>query len=69
MQPADLQADYLSALQRKAFPKLSELELSEMRLAGMYIDRLHAAAAFLETYQFTRERTLDNLSTFVRECT
>lgn len=33
-QPSDLQADYVAALQRKAFPKLSELELQEMRLLG-----------------------------------
>ncbi|WFD18714.1 Protein cms1 [Malassezia caprae] len=31
-QPRDLQADFLVGLQRKAFPKLSELELQELRV-------------------------------------
>jgi len=31
-QPADLQADFFASLQQRAFPKLSSLELQEMRV-------------------------------------
>lgn len=56
LQPADRQADFLLAQQRRAFPKLSALELQEMQVP---------AASICETYAFDKERTLANLPLFL----
>lgn len=55
-------------LQRKAFPKLSELELQELRVPGAS-GQLTAAGAFVESFTFDAERTIEHLPRFVRECT
>lgn len=59
-QPSDRQADFLVAQQRKTYPKLSALEMQEMQVP---------ATSLAETYAFTKERTLDHLAEFLRECT
>lgn len=55
-------------LQRKAFPKLSELELQELRLPGAYA-LLTLARVFADTFTFKEARTMEHLPAFVRECT
>lgn len=57
-QPSDIQADFLRTTQRKAFPKLSDLELQETGVP---------AACMAETYTFERERTLEHMPAFVRQ--
>lgn len=59
-QTNDIQADYLRTLQRKAFPKLSDMELQEISVP---------ARNLLESFDFKTERTLDHLPEFIRHCT
>ena len=58
-QPAALQADFLCAQQQQVFPKLSALEMQEIRVQD---------AMLLETYAFAPARTLEHLAQFIREC-
>jgi len=55
-QPAHKLADYMSAMQAKAFPKLTGLELN---------DRSIPEAAITDTTQWTESRSLDRLADFI----
>ena len=57
-QPSDIQADFLRTTQRKAFPKLSDLELQETGVP---------ATCMAETYTFEQGRTLEHMPAFVRQ--
>ncbi|KAN0060116.1 Protein cms1 [Thecaphora frezii] len=57
-QPPDMQADYLSAKQRSTFPKLSSLELQELRLTE---------AMLIDTTSFDQPRKEESLAAFVRK--
>lgn len=58
-QPSDLQADYLRSLQRKAFPKLSDMELHESSVP---------VTSIIETFMFQPARTLEHMPSFVQTC-
>ncbi|KAH0830508.1 U3-containing 90S pre-ribosomal complex subunit-domain containing protein [Lanmaoa asiatica] len=73
-QPAHKLADYMSTMQAKAFPELTELELNDMRIPGERIQHIwllviliemQTETAITDTTQWTESRSLDRLVDFI----
>lgn len=73
-QPAHKLADYMSAMQAKAFPKLTGLELNDRSIPGEHFHlirhlviliELQIEAAITDMTQWTESRSLDRLVDFI----
>ena len=73
-QPAHKLADYMSAMQAKAFPDLTGLELNDMCIPGeclqdiwlpVILIELQIETAIADTTQWTESRSLDRLVDFI----
>lgn len=73
-QPAHKLADYMSAMQAKAYPDLTGLELNDRRIPGertqhnwflVILIELQIETAITDTMQWTESRSLDRLVDFI----